>query len=142
MPTWSRGASCSSSRSTHPVRCSAGRPYWASVVLEEPSPPGQTPVVGAARALGILLLGVQLWLLTIALDLYLGGNGGQVWQIALISGDGHLVASSGVGMLWVLARPPRMRRPTGHEAPFAAGASGGPPSKGLTMYSWTWPRST
>jgi hypothetical protein len=98
-----------------------------SAMIEEPPPPGQAPVVGAALALGILLLGVQLWLLTIALDLYLGGYGTQVWQIAVISG---VIFLGGLGMLWILARRPRMRRPTGDEAPFAVGAWGSPPSQG------------
>ncbi len=67
-------------------------------------PPGQGPVVGAALAVGILLMGVQLWLLTIALDLYLAGKCAQVWGIAAVSG---LIFLGGLVVLWVLGRRPR-----------------------------------
>ena len=33
-----------------------------------PPPPGQAPIIAAGLAIGVLLLGVQLWLLTVALD--------------------------------------------------------------------------
>jgi hypothetical protein len=29
---------------------------------------------------------MQLWLLTVALELYLGGEGGNIWALALLSG--------------------------------------------------------
>lgn len=32
------------------------------------------------------MLALQLWLLTTALDLYLGGEGKIVWQLAVVSG--------------------------------------------------------
>ncbi len=32
------------------------------------------------------MTGIQLSLLTVALDFYLGANGGEVWQMALLSG--------------------------------------------------------
>jgi hypothetical protein len=54
------------------------------------------------------LLGVQLWLLTVALDLYLGGQGGQVWSLALVSG---LIFLGGLAVLWTLRRRPRVARP-------------------------------
>ena len=69
-------------------------------------PPGQSAVLGAGLALGILLLAVQLWLLTIALELYLGGQGARVWSLAFISG---LIFLGGLGMLWVLRRRPHLR---------------------------------
>lgn len=72
-----------------------------------PPPPGQMPVVMAALSIGILLMGVQLWLLTVALDLYLAGRGSQVWLIALVSGGIFL---GGLLMLWLLARRPRVAR--------------------------------
>jgi len=96
-------------------------------VVEEPPPPGQAPVVAAALAIGLLLLGVQLWLLTIALDLFLAGRGGDLWLIALLSG---LIFLGGLVVLWLLRRRPRLRRPGGAEAPFARGAWGHPPSEG------------
>ena len=43
-------------------------------------------IVMAALMLGLLLMGIQLWLLTVALELYLGGHGRQVWLLALVSG--------------------------------------------------------
>jgi hypothetical protein len=64
--------------------------------------------VAAGLAVGVLLLGVQLWLLTVALDLYLGGQGGQVWSLALVSG---LIFLGGLAVLWTLRRRPRVARP-------------------------------
>jgi hypothetical protein len=58
-------------------------------------------------AIGILLLGIQLWLLTVALDLYLGGRGGQVWSLALVSG---LIFAGGLLVLWILRQRPRVSR--------------------------------
>jgi hypothetical protein len=68
-------------------------------------PPGQAALLGAGLALGMLLLAVQLWLLTIALELYLGGHAHNVWLLALISG---VIFLGGLAMLWVLRRRPRV----------------------------------
>ena len=46
---------------------------------------GQGPVLSAALAIGLVLLALQLWMLTVALDLYLGGEGQRVWQLTLAS---------------------------------------------------------
>ncbi len=87
--------------------------------------PGQGPLVGAALAIGILLLGVQLWILAVALDLYLGGGApGQLWLLAAVSG---LIFLGGLGVLWVLRRGPRLREPAGDEARYSVGAWGHPP---------------
>jgi len=75
--------------------------------VEPPPPPGQAPVVAAGLAIGILLLAVQLWLLTVGLDLYLGGRGDQVWSLALVSG---LIFLGGLVVLWTLRRRPRVAR--------------------------------
>ena len=72
-------------------------------------PPGQQAVVMAALMLGLLLMGIQLWLRTIALELYLAGEGRQVWQRALISGAIFL---GGLAMVGLLRRRPRVRRVT------------------------------
>ena len=48
--------------------------------------PGQAAVVLAGLAIGALLMSMQLWLLTVALDLYLGGSENGVWPLAIISG--------------------------------------------------------
>ena len=51
----------------------------------EPAP-GRRAMVLAAVVLGALILALQLWLLTTALDLYLAGDGDIVWQLAVVSG--------------------------------------------------------
>ena len=56
----------------------------SGTVVGGPALPGQSPIVGAALAIGILLLGVQLWILTVALDLFLEGNGARVWLLAAV----------------------------------------------------------
>jgi hypothetical protein len=82
--------------------------------VDQPPPPGQMAIVLAGLAIGLLLMGIQLWLLTIALELYLAGEGGIVWQLALASG---VIFLGGLLMLRVLRRRPRVRRPS---APGAA----------------------
>lgn len=72
-----------------------------------PPVPGQPAIVLAALTIGILLMGIQLWLLTVALELYLAGDGGRVWQLALASGGIFL---GGLAMLWLLGRRPEVRR--------------------------------
>jgi hypothetical protein len=67
-------------------------------MVAAPPPPGQAPIVAAGLAIGILLLAIQLWLLTVALDLYLAGHGDQVWSLAAVSG-------------LILRRRPRAARP-------------------------------
>jgi hypothetical protein len=81
----------------------------------EPAAPGRAAVLLAALLVGLLLMGMQLWLLTVALDLYLGGLGRQIWLLALVSG---LIFVGGLVMLAVLGRRPRLggRRP-GSEVP-------------------------
>jgi hypothetical protein len=53
-----------------------------------------------------LLLAIQLWLLTIALDLFLGGRGAEIWSLAIVSG---LIFAGGVVAYRVLRSnaPPR-----------------------------------
>lgn len=75
--------------------------------VERKPPLGQVAVVLMALVIGILLMGLQLWLLTIALDLYLGGNGTWLWLLAVISG---LIFLGGLFMLRVLHRRPRSLR--------------------------------
>ncbi len=68
--------------------------------------PGQQAIVQAALCIGLLVLGVQLWLLTVALDLYLSGVAGPIWSLPVISG---LIFIGGLFVLRVLKkqRPPR-----------------------------------
>lgn len=63
--------------------------------------PGEMPILGAALAIGFLLLALQLWLLTIALDLYLGGSESAAWPLVAFSG---LIFAGGLGTLWLLER--------------------------------------
>jgi hypothetical protein len=76
---------------------------------EDLPPVGQMPIVAAALVIGILLMSIQLWLLTVALDLYLGDNGAGIWRIAVIS---VLIFLGGLGMLRLLRRRPRVRGTT------------------------------
>jgi len=69
------------------------------------SGPGRAAMLLAALLVGLLLMGMQLWLLTVALDLYLGGQGRQIWLLAVVSG---LIFVGGVVMLMVLGRRPRI----------------------------------
>lgn len=48
--------------------------------------PGERAMAGAAIAIGVILLGIQLWALTVALELYLGGEGERIWGLAVLSG--------------------------------------------------------
>jgi hypothetical protein len=68
--------------------------------------PGQSGLVAAGLSIGILLLGVQLWLLTVALELYLGGHGDQVWSLAVVSG---LIFAGGLLLLRLLRRRARVK---------------------------------
>lgn len=75
--------------------------------VDQPPPPGEMAILLAALLLGILLMGIQLWLLTVALELYLGGQGFRVWQLALVSG---IIFLGGRGILSVLNHRWRVRR--------------------------------
>ena len=74
--------------------------------LDQPPPPGEAALVIAALLIGILLMAIQLWLLTVALELYLGGQGPRVWQLALASG---LIFLGGRGILTILHHRSRIR---------------------------------
>ena len=76
--------------------------------FERTPPPGQQAVVLAALMIGLLLMGIQLWLLTVALELYLAGAGRQGWLLALVS---ILIFLGGVLMLRLLGRRPRAPAP-------------------------------
>ena len=74
--------------------------------VERTPPPGRVAVVLTGLAIGILLMGIQLWLLTVALDLYLSGGGSGVLVLALISG---LIFLGGLFVLRLLGRHPHLR---------------------------------
>lgn len=71
---------------------------------ERPAP-GQHAIVLAALMIGLLMMGIQLWLLTVALELFLAGSGRQGWLLALVSG---LIFLGGLLMLRLLGRRPRV----------------------------------
>lgn len=74
---------------------------------DSPPPPGQGPIIMAGLSIGVLLMGIQLWVLTVALNLLLAGNGSGIWSLALLSG---LIFLGGLLMLWLLDRRPRGQR--------------------------------
>ncbi|HEX6966996.1 MAG TPA: hypothetical protein VF166_14485 [Gemmatimonadaceae bacterium] len=69
-------------------------------------PPGQSALVMLALAIGILLMTVQLWLLTLALNLYLADMREGTLIAALISG---LIFLGGLVVLRLLERRPSQR---------------------------------
>ena len=81
-----------------------GDQYQPDSATEHPPAPGRQALLLAMLLIGFLLLGLQLWLLTVALDLYLAGKGDQVWLLALVSGA---VVLGGVLALWLVRRPLR-----------------------------------
>jgi hypothetical protein len=70
------------------------------------APPGRQALLLTALVIGFLLLAIQLWLLTVALDLYLGGSGDEIWLLALVSG---FVFLGGLLALQLIERPPHTR---------------------------------
>jgi hypothetical protein len=58
----------------------------------------------AGLAIGIMLMGIQLWLLTLALELYLSGQRINTWQLVLITG---LVFLGGIWLMRLLSRHTR-----------------------------------
>jgi hypothetical protein len=70
-----------------------------------PPPPGRHAVALAALVLGVLVLALQLWLLTVALELYLEGKEGPIWAVAALSA---LVFAGGLGVLRLLSRRARV----------------------------------
>jgi hypothetical protein len=64
------------------------------------------PVLTTALALGFVLMALQLWLLTVALDLFLGGRSDGFLRLAATSGA---VFAGGLLVLALLRRRPRGR---------------------------------
>lgn len=72
-----------------------------------PPPPGRQAILLASLTVGALLLAMQLWLLTVALELYLGGDDDSgIWVLAGFSG---LIVLGGAFVLRMLARRARLR---------------------------------
>jgi len=70
-------------------------------------PVGQNGLTMLGLALGLLLVAIQLWLLTVAFDLYLEGERASTVGVAVCSG---LVFLGGLLMLRLLDRQPRRPR--------------------------------
>ena len=68
---------------------------------ERQAAPGWDSLLLAALSIGILLLAVQLWLLTVALNIYLAGERDELWALALVSG---LVFAGGIAAWRVISR--------------------------------------
>jgi hypothetical protein len=68
---------------------------------------GQLGLATLGLAVGLLLVAIQLWLLTIAFDLYLEGERGKTVGVAVASG---FVFLGGLLMLRLLDRKPGRRR--------------------------------
>lgn len=71
--------------------------------------PGQNGLVMLGLSIGILFMSIQLWLLTLAFNLYLSGARGRTLIAAAVSGG---IFAGGCAMLWVLRRAGRRRRPS------------------------------
>ena len=74
---------------------------------ERRPPAGQNGLTMLGLAIGLLLVAIQLWLLTVAFDLYLEGERGSTVGVAVCSG---FVFLGGLLMLRLLDRQPRRRR--------------------------------
>lgn len=53
---------------------------------DEPAGATEAPVLSTALAIGVVLMAVQLWVLTVALDLLLGGKQEGFVQLVAVSG--------------------------------------------------------
>lgn len=84
---------------------STERPGQGNVpVADTAEMPGRQALLLGALLIGLLMLGLQLWLLTVALELYLSGEGETVWGLAVVSG---LLFSGGLLATWLLSHRPK-----------------------------------
>ncbi len=74
-------------------------------LADDRAQPWERPVLTTALALGLVLMGIQLWILTVALDLLLGGKTEGFLRLAIASGAVFL---GGLLVLRLLAARPRM----------------------------------
>ena len=70
-------------------------------------PPGEAGLVGAALMIGILLLALQLWILTVALEEFQRHNDSRTYALAGISA---IIFAGGLAVRWLLKRTPSVRR--------------------------------
>lgn len=71
----------------------------AERTVRRPALPGQMVLILTGLAIGLLLMGIQLHLLSSAIDHYLSGLNSQIWLLVLASGAIFL---GGLVILWVL----------------------------------------
>jgi thiol:disulfide interchange protein len=64
-------------------------------------------LVGAALIIGLLLLALQLWILTVALEEFQRHNDGRTYLLAGISA---VIFAGGMAVRWLLRRTPSIRR--------------------------------
>lgn len=69
-------------------------------------PTGQSAIALFGLVVGLVLMGIQVWLLTLAFDLYLSGERNATLLAAGFSG---LVFVGGLIMLWIVNREPNER---------------------------------
>ena len=77
-----------------------------TVEPERRPPPGQAGLAMLGLAIGIMLMSIQLWLLTLAFDLYMLEEDTDALLAATVSG---LIFLGGLAMLRILDRRPRRR---------------------------------
>lgn len=87
-------------RARHTIHSPSG---YSTTERETLPPVGQGNIATMGLAIGLLLVVIQLWLLTIAFDAYLAGERGQTVGVAFCSG---LVFIGGLLMLRLLNRRP------------------------------------
>jgi len=69
--------------------------------------PGRAAIAFLGLMLGLVLMAIQLWLLTLAFDFYLSGDRNKTVLVAVISG---LIFLGGLAILWFLDHRPEGRR--------------------------------
>jgi hypothetical protein len=77
-----------------------------AIAPERRPPPGQAGLAMLGLAIGIMLMSIQLWLLTLAFDLYMLDEDTDALLAAAVSG---LIFLGGLVMLRLLDRRPRRR---------------------------------
>lgn len=82
-------------------------PHRPDAPYERLPMPGRQALLLAALIFGLIMMAIQLWLLTVALELYLAGDGDHVWGLAVGSG---IVFGGGMLAVWLLSRRPYWER--------------------------------
>lgn len=75
--------------------------------VRDPVPSWTGPILTTALVLGLVLMGIQLWLLTVALDLFLGGSADGLVGLAVASAA---VFAGGLLVLRLLRATERIER--------------------------------